>query len=183
MRFVETPLAGAFLVEPERYDDERGHFQRIWSQAELHSRDLTEALSYTAMSYNIRVGTLRGMHLQLHPHEEAKLVRCMRGSLYDVIVDLRADSATCGSWFGVELNADTGCALFVPEGFAHGFQTLTDHAVALYHLSAAWAPDASTGVRWDDPAFGIDWPDVPRRIMNERDRTWPDYDPGGTFFR
>jgi dTDP-4-dehydrorhamnose 3,5-epimerase len=175
VRFVETPLAGAFVLEPERNEDERGYFQRIWSAEELEGRGLTATLSYTAMSYNARAGTLRGLHYQTAPHEEAKLVRCLTGALLDVIVDLRPASATFRRWFGGELDAEGGRALFVPEGFAHGFQTLADSTRTLYHISIPWVPEASGGVRWDDPAFGIDWPEAAERIMSERDRTWPDF--------
>jgi dTDP-4-dehydrorhamnose 3,5-epimerase len=176
VRFLETPLAGAFLVEPHRSEDLRGHFQRIWDRAEIEQQGLTATIEYTAVSYNARAGTLRGLHYQVAPHAETKLVSCLTGALYDVIVDLRSTSPTYGEWFGVELDATTGRALFVPEGFAHGFQTLTDATRTIYHISAPWVPAASAGVRWDDPSFDIAWPETVDRIMSARDRAWPDYD-------
>jgi dTDP-4-dehydrorhamnose 3,5-epimerase len=176
VRFVETPLAGAFLVELQRSEDTRGYFQRIWSSVELARRSLTASLAYTAVSYNERVGTLRGLHYQAAPNEEAKLVSCLSGAIFDVIVDLRSTSPTYRQWFGVELDAESGKALFVPEGFAHGFQTITDAAKTLYHISVPWTPEASAGIRWDDPAFRITWPEAVERIMSDRDRTWPDYE-------
>jgi dTDP-4-dehydrorhamnose 3,5-epimerase len=176
VRFVETRLAGAYLVEPHRSEDLRGYFQRIWSRSEIDRHGLTATLEYTALSYNARAGTLRGLHYQTAPHAEAKVVSCLTGAIYDVIVDLRTSSPTYRQWFGVELDAEIGKALFVPEGFAHGFQTLADATQTLYHISAPWVLEASAGVRWDDPAFGITWPAAGDRIMSERDRTWPDYD-------
>jgi dTDP-4-dehydrorhamnose 3,5-epimerase len=175
VRFLETPLAGAFVLEPERSEDERGYFQRIWSAEELAGHGLTATLAYTAISFNARAGTLRGLHYQRAPHEEAKLVRCLTGSLLDVIVDLRPGSPTHRQWFAVELDAESGRSLFVPEGLAHGFQTLADGTRTLYHISTRWAPEAAAGVRWDDPAFGVAWPDAPERTISERDRTWPDF--------
>jgi dTDP-4-dehydrorhamnose 3,5-epimerase len=176
VRFVETPLAGVFVVEPERIEDDRGWFARVWSAEELGRRGLTARLAYTALSFNAAAGTLRGLHYQSSPHEEAKLVRCLSGALFDVVVDLRPASPTFQRWFGVELDAAGGKSLFMAEGFAHGFQTLADSTCALYHISTPWSPEAYTGVRWDDPAFAIDWPEAPQRIISERDRTWPDFD-------
>jgi dTDP-4-dehydrorhamnose 3,5-epimerase len=175
VRFVPTELPGAYVVELERHVDERGFFARAWCEDEFEATGLTSALSQSSISRNTRAGTLRGMHFQTHPHEEAKLVRCTRGSIHDVIIDLRPESPTHRRWIGVDLDADSGRALYVPEGFAHGFQTLEDETDVLYIISTPYAPGASTGVRWDDPAFGIAWPEAAERTISEKDRAWPDY--------
>jgi dTDP-4-dehydrorhamnose 3,5-epimerase len=173
--FRETPLPGAFLVEPERLEDERGFFARTWCAREFAERGLNAALAQCSTSYNARCGTLRGMHYQAAPHEEAKLVRCTRGAIHDVIVDLRPGSATYCRWFAAELTEANGVALYVPEGFAHGFQTLADRTEVLYQISEFHAPQASRGVRWDDPAFAIEWPRTEARIMSARDGAYPDF--------
>ena len=178
MRFVETRLPGSYLVELERREDERGSFARTWCRDELAAQGLSTEVSQCSVSRNKKAGTLRGLHFQSAPHEEVKLVRCTRGAIYDVIVDLRAGSKTAGEWIGVELTAEAGNALYVPKGFAHGFQTLVDESEVFYMMSDPYAPEASTGVRWDDPAFGIDWPAAATRTISERDLTWPDYKPG-----
>ena len=183
MRFVPTKLEGAYVVEPERHEDERGFFARTWSGEEFAERGLVPELSQCSVSRNSKVGTLRGMHFQTAPHEEAKLVRCTAGVIFDVIVDLRPGSPTRADWIGVELAAETGRALYIPKGFAHGFQTLVDGAEVFYMISAPYVPEAASGVRWDDPAFGIEWPPVEARIINERDRSWPDYRPGSLRIR
>ena len=175
MRFVPTPIPGVHVVELERHEDERGFFARAWSGEELAAAGLNGALAQCSLSRNVAVGTLRGMHFQRPPHEEAKLVRCTRGAIYDVAVDLRPDSPTHTEWFGVELDAESGLALYIPEGCAHGFQALEADSDVFYAISAPYAPDAAAGVRWDDPAFGIIWPDAAERVINERDRSWPDY--------
>jgi dTDP-4-dehydrorhamnose 3,5-epimerase len=174
MRFVALELEGAHVIELEPYEDERGSFARIWCRDELADHGLTAELAQCSISRNARAGTLRGLHFQQAPHEEAKLVRCTRGSIFDVIVDLRPGSPTRFRWLGVELEAERGNALFVPEGFAHGFQTLVDDAEVLYMISHPYVPEASAGVRWDDPAFAIDWPEAAARTISERDRSWPD---------
>jgi dTDP-4-dehydrorhamnose 3,5-epimerase len=177
VRFVGTPIAGVHVVELERHEDERGFFARTWCRDELAAAGLNAELAQCSLSRNAASGTLRGMHYQRAPHEEAKLVRCTRGAIYDVALDLRPDSATCGRWFAAELDATDGRALFIPEGCAHGFQTLVDDTDVLYAISTPYAPDAAAGVRWDDPAFGIVWPDAPERTISSRDREWPDYEP------
>ena len=177
MRFVETPIGGAVVVELERHEDERGFFARVWDPGELAAAGLTPALAQASISRSSRVGTLRGMHFQLPPHEEAKLVRCVRGAIFDVVLDLRPGSPTYLGWHGIRLDEENGKALYVPEGCAHGFQTLVEDADVLYLISTPYVPEASSGVRWDDPAFGIEWPDVPERTIGERDRAWPDYVP------
>ena len=175
MRIVPTPFEGAFLIELEPYVDERGFFARAWCADELAEHGLVAELAQCSLSRNTRAGTLRGLHFQLEPHAEVKLVRCTRGSLFDVIVDLRPGSVTHRGWFGVELDAREGRALYIPKGFAHGFQTLEDDTDVLYMISTPYVPAASAGVRWDDPAFGIEWPDAAVRTISDRDRVWPDY--------
>jgi dTDP-4-dehydrorhamnose 3,5-epimerase len=181
MRFTETPLAGAWVIEVDLHEDERGAFARTFDRAEFRARGLNPAVAQCNFSRNRRRGTLRGMHYQAAPHAECKLVRCTRGALFDVIVDLRPGSRTLCEWFGVELSEDTARMLYVAEGLAHGFQTLQDDTTVQYQMSAPYVPGAARGVRWDDPAFGIKWPPA-ERIMSERDRGFPDYhpeDPGG----
>ena len=169
-----TPLAGAFVIECEKLVDERGFFARTFSASDFLRAGLEPAVSECSISYNHRRGTLRGMHYQKEPHAEAKLVRCTQGTVFDVIVDLRENSATLAHWFSVELSASNRLALYVPHGFAHGFQTLTDETEVYYQISAPHTPEAARGVRWDDPAFEITWPDGARTI-SERDRHFPDY--------
>ena len=176
MRFSPTELADAYIVELERHEDERGFFARIWCNDELSDHGLVSHLSQCSISRNSLAGTLRGMHFQHAPHEEAKFVRCTAGAIFDAIIDLRPDSATHGRWLGVELDAERGNALYVPKGFAHGFQTLVDGTDVLYMISDPYVPEAASGVRWDDPAFGIEWPDAEARTISERDLAWPDYE-------
>jgi dTDP-4-dehydrorhamnose 3,5-epimerase len=174
MRFVETTVAGAWVVEPERHEDDRGFFARTWDATVFAERGLSPAFVQSSISYNRHRGTLRGLHYQAAPHEEAKLVRCTSGAIFDVAVDLRPRSDSFMQWFGVELTVENRLALYVPEGCAHGFLTLTDDSEVTYQISEYWAPYAGRGVRWDDPAFRIDWPgDVV--VINERDRTYPDF--------
>jgi dTDP-4-dehydrorhamnose 3,5-epimerase len=175
MRFVETELPGAYIVELEERVDDRGFFARIWCRDEFTEHGLTAELAQCSLSRTDAAGTLRGMHFQRPPHEEAKLVRCSRGAIFDVIVDLRPDSPSLGRWFGVELEESAGRALYVPEGFAHGFQTLVDDVDVLYMISTPYAPEAASGVRWDDPFFAIEWPPAEQRVLSERDRSWPDF--------
>jgi dTDP-4-dehydrorhamnose 3,5-epimerase len=172
MRFIETELKGAFVVELELLEDERGYFARTWSQEEFDSRGLNSKLVQCNSSFNKQLGTLRGMHYQIPPHEEAKLVRCTAGAIYDVIVDLREDSPTRSKWIGVELSARNRLMVYVPEGFAHGFQTLEDNTEVFYQVSAYYHQESARGVRWDDPAFGVDWP-LGISVISERDRSHP----------
>ncbi len=176
MLFTRTDIEGVVVVGLEPFGDERGSFARIWCEEELAEHGLTAHLSQCSLSRNTHAGTLRGLHFQRAPHEEAKLVRCVRGAIFDVALDLRPGSPTHRRWFGVELSAENGLALFVPEGCAHGFQTLTDDSEVLYLISHPYTADAASGVRWDDPAFAIAWPDAPARTLSDRDRDWPDYD-------
>lgn len=174
MIFHETGLKGACLVELERRIDDRGFFARSWCQREFAERGLDSDLVQCNISFNKERGTLRGLHFQRAPHEEAKLVRCTKGAIFDVIIDLRQDSPDFTKHYGVQLDCDNRLALFVPKGFAHGFQTLCDSTEVFYQMSDAYVPGAGAGVRWDDSTFGIQWP-LPNPLMNERDRTWPDW--------
>jgi dTDP-4-dehydrorhamnose 3,5-epimerase len=176
MNFTPTKLSGAYIVELERHEDDRGFFARTWCQDEFADHGLEPALAQCSISRNALAGTLRGMHFQAAPHEEAKVVRCTAGAIYDVIVDLRRDSQTYADWIAVELDADSGRALYIPKGFAHGFQTLADESDVFYMISERYVPAAGAGVRWDDPAFAIEWP-LPVRVISERDRSWPDHRP------
>ena len=175
MKFVATKLRDAWVLELDRHEDERGFFARAWCRDEFADHGLVPELSQSSISRNSRAGTLRGMHFQTAPNEEAKLVRCTAGAIFDVIVDLRPDSPTYTEWVGVELEAERGDALYVPKGFAHGFQTLVDETDVLYMISNPYVPEAASGVRWDDPAFAIQWPPAAIRTISERDRAWPDY--------
>jgi dTDP-4-dehydrorhamnose 3,5-epimerase len=177
--FQPTRLAGAFAIELERREDERGFFARSFCRRDFEDLGLEPCVAQCNVSFNRRRGTLRGMHWQADPHGEAKLVRVTRGAVWDVIVDLRPESPTCGESFGVELSADNRRAIYVPFGVAHGFQTLVDEAEVFYQMSAEYVPDAQRGVRWDDPAFGIAWP-IPSPILNDRDAGYPDFTPTRT---
>jgi dTDP-4-dehydrorhamnose 3,5-epimerase len=176
MIFTETELRGAYVIDLDRREDERGFFARAWCADELAARGLSARIAQCNVSYNGSEGTLRGMHYQAAPHGEVKLVRCTRGAIYDVIVDLRRDSTTYKHWTGVTLSAENRRALYVPEGFAHGYQTLEAGTETFYFVSEFYAPEAERGVRWDDPAFAIRWPDTERRTISEKDRSWPDYE-------
>ena len=174
MVFSETGLPAAFIVDVDGHDDERGFFARSWCQREFEARGMNSRVVQCNISRNRLTGTLRGMHYQVAPHAEAKLVRCTAGAIYDVIVDLRPDSPTFRRYFGVVLSAENHRALYVPEEFAHGFLTLADNSEVLYHMSQFYEPAAAQGFRWDDPAFNIAWPE-PVRLMSERDRNYPDF--------
>ncbi|HUO80330.1 MAG TPA: dTDP-4-dehydrorhamnose 3,5-epimerase [Steroidobacteraceae bacterium] len=182
MRFVPTPLAGALLVEVERLEDPRGFFTRTWCAREFAAAGLPDTFVQCSVSFNRRKATLRGMHFQKPPSREAKLVRCTSGGVYDVIIDLRADSTTCGQHFGVDLDARSLRALYVPPGFAHGFQTLTDDTEVLYQMTDYYAPELGGGVRWSDPAFGIRWP-LADPVIVARDNEYPDFDPARMAMR
>jgi len=171
--FTETNLKGAFLIDPEKREDLRGHFARTFCQQEFLAHGLKMRVVQCSVSYNRKKGTLRGMHFQAAPHEEAKLIRCTKGAIYDVILDLRCSSPTFKQHFGVVLSAEQGNMLYVPQGLAHGFQTLEDETEVFYQMSEFYSADFSRGVRWNDPAFGISWPEVPERIIIERDQNYP----------
>jgi len=172
--FQETPLKGAFVIQPERREDARGFFARTWCQREVEVHGLNPRLVQCSISFNLRKGTLRGLHYQAAPHEEAKLIHCTMGAIYDVVVDLRDDSPTFREHFAIVLSAENRQMLYVPEGLAHGFQTLEDNTEVSYQMSEFFAPESARGVRWDDPAFGIAWPPADR-IIAERDRSYPDF--------
>ena len=174
MRFLPTSLPNAFVLEPELHQDERGFFARTWCAQELAACGLTSQISQCSISFNRCKHTLRGMHYQAAPREEAKVVRCTQGAIYDVIVDLRPGSATRCAWFGIELTAGNRLSLFVPMGFAHGFLTLTNDTEVFYQISEPFDSSLSRGVRYDDPSFGIDWPASPQ-VISERDRTFGDF--------
>ncbi len=173
MIFTETALAGAFIVEPERLEDDRGFFARTWCHDEFAAHGLDPALAQCNVSYNKRKGTLRGMHYQAAPYEETKLVRCTRGAIYDVAVDLRPQSTTYKRWVAVELTADNYRMFYIPKGLAHGFQTLQDDSEVFYQMSECYHPECARGVRWDDTALRITWP-LPDPIMSSRDRGYAD---------
>jgi dTDP-4-dehydrorhamnose 3,5-epimerase len=175
MRFTELELPGAYLIELDRIEDERGFFARTFCRDEFAEHGLETEVVQANTAFNRRRGTLRGLHFQAAPHAESKLVRCTRGAVYDVIVDLRPGSPTHTRWVGVELTAQNDAMLYVPKGFAHGYQTLVDETETSYLMSEYHEPSAASGVRWDDPAFGIEWPEADERVMNDRDRSWPDY--------
>lgn len=174
MIFKETSLKGAYVIEPEKLQDERGFFARAWCRREFENHGLTARIAQVNVSYNIKRGTLRGMHYQAAPYEETKLVRCTKGAIYDVIVDLREGSPTYLQWIGVELAANDHRMLYVPENFAHGFQTLDDDTEVSYQVSQFYTPGSEKGIRWNDPAVGIEWPLAPT-AMSTKDQGWPDF--------
>jgi dTDP-4-dehydrorhamnose 3,5-epimerase len=174
MLFTETKLKGAYLIELEKKADERGFFARAWCQKEFQARNLPSEFVQSNVSWNKRKSTLRGMHRQIAPHEENKLIRCTRGAIYEVILDLRRDSPTFGNWLGFELTEENHRSLFVPGSFAVGFQTLEDSSEVLYLMSEFYAPGAEEGVRYNDPAFEIQWP-AEVTVIAEKDKNWPDY--------
>jgi dTDP-4-dehydrorhamnose 3,5-epimerase len=177
MRFTPTPIPGAYVIELEPIEDERGFFARAFCQAEFAAHGLEAAVAQCNVSYNRTKGTLRGLHYQAPPHEEAKLIRCTAGAVFDVIVDLRRDSPARGRWYGLELSAGNRRLMFAPRGVAHGFQTLEDNSEVHYQMSAAFNVQAQRGVRWDDPGLAIGWPVHPP-IISTRDRELPLLAPG-----
>ncbi|HUX66489.1 MAG TPA: dTDP-4-dehydrorhamnose 3,5-epimerase [Terriglobales bacterium] len=174
MKFLETSIPGAFVVEPEPLGDSRGFFARLWCAREFAELGLDTATAQISISYNREVGTLRGMHFQASPREETKLVRCVAGAIFDVVVDLRPDSAAYRRCFGIELWAPSHRALYVPKGVAHGYQVLAPDTEVLYQISEFYDPQSARGVRWNDPAFQIAWP-LPEPILSERDASYADF--------
>jgi dTDP-4-dehydrorhamnose 3,5-epimerase len=174
MRFVATGVQGAYTIDLEYRTDQRGFFARMWCRREFEARELNLCLVQVSMSYSARKGTLRGMHYQIHPHEETKIVSCTRGAIYDVVLDLRRESPTYMHWAATELTAENHRMLYIPEGCAHGFQTLADDAEVLYLMNAFYSPEHARGVRYNDPLFNIRWPLAVSSISNA-DRAWPDY--------
>ena len=175
MIFKETPLKGAFEIEVQKIDDERGFFGRLWCEKELKAHGLNTNIVQSNVSLSKNKGTLRGMHFQRNPFQETKLVRCTKGAVYDVIIDLRPDSPTFKKWHGVKLSEEKHNMIYVPENFAHGFLTLEDHSEVYYLVTQFYNKDMEAGLRWDDPAFGIDWPEIVREI-SVKDNKHPDFD-------
>jgi dTDP-4-dehydrorhamnose 3,5-epimerase len=174
MLFTATPLAGLFIIDLKKISDERGFFARAWCRDTLAAQGLNPQQTQINVGYSHKKGTLRGLHFQKAPHAEVKIVRCTRGAVFDVAVDLREGSATRGQWFGVELTADNHQQIYIPEGFAHGYQTLADGTEIEYSTTHVYAAASASGVRFDDPAFGIRWP-LPVSVISEPDRTWVDF--------
>ncbi len=176
MIFTPLSLSGAYLIDPERLEDDRGFFARTWCKEEFRRRGLNAKLVQCSVSFNRRKGTLRGMHYQAAPHGETKLVRCTMGAVYDVIVDLRPDSPSFRQWEAAELTAENRRMVYIPEGFAHGFQTIADDTEVFYQMSDAYHAESARGVRWDDRLLAIDWP-LEISAMAPRDRSYPDLTP------
>jgi dTDP-4-dehydrorhamnose 3,5-epimerase len=174
MKLIRLPLSGAYLIELDLVPDERGFFARTWCAEEFRKLGLNPNLAQCSISYNERRGTLRGMHFQAEPHGETKLIRCSSGAIYDVVVDLRPTSPTYCKWSAAELTSENHKMLYVPEGFAHGFQTLVDNTEVLYQISVSFQPEYARGVRWNDPMFGIEWP-IPNPIISARDSAFADH--------
>lgn len=174
MIFTETQLKGAYLVDLEFHEDERGFFGRSWCQQEFEEHGLNPRLVQCNISFNKKRGTLRGMHYQANPYQEAKLVRCTSGKIHDVIIDLRHDSPTFKSWLAFTLTGSSHRALYIPEGFAHGFQSLTDNTGVFYQMSEFFHTGAARGLRWNDPGFNIKWP-VKELTISEKDQSYPDW--------
>lgn len=174
MIFTETELGGAFILDLEQREDDRGFFARSWDENEFRDHGLNPSIVQCNVSFNHHAGTLRGMHFQNAPHAEAKLIRCTLGAILDVIIDLRPDSPTFKRWIGVELTEENRRSLYVPEGFAHGYQTLADRTETFYQVSEFYAPGAEGGVRYDDPAFAIEWPREVT-VISPKDASWPDF--------
>lgn len=172
MKFISTPLSGLYVIEPELHQDDRGFFARSWCVEEFKKNGLDPALVQCNISFNHKAGTLRGLHYQADPHQESKLVRCTMGAIFDVAVDIRPKSPTYLKWFGVELSADNRKALYIPHGFAHGFQTLSDHSEVFYQMSEFYHADLARGLRWDDPKIGVTWPAAKDRTISDRDLSY-----------
>jgi dTDP-4-dehydrorhamnose 3,5-epimerase len=174
MIFTETRLKNAFLIDPERFEDERGFFARSWCELEFRNNGIEIKFVQCNISFNKKMGTLRGIHYQASPYEEARLIRCTMGAIYDVIVDLRPNSLTYKKWISTELTSDNRRMIYVPKGFAHGFLTLTDNSEIFYMMSEYYAPGFNRGIKWNDPVLGITWPtDV--RVISSQDKSYPDF--------
>lgn len=176
MNISEAKLRGAYIIEPKRYEDERGFFASAWSEQEFQQLGVEARFIAGNISFNKHRGTLRGMHFQAAPHGQGKLVRCTRGSIFDVGIDLRRNSPTYKQWFGLELSAENLRMLYLPGDMAHGYLTLEDNCEVYYQVTKDYVPESNCGFRWNDPAFGVEWPWDGLPIMNERDRTYPDFE-------
>ena len=174
MKFEETPLPGAYIIEFEKHEDERGYFARTYCQKEFRSHGLQDTFVQSNVSYNKQRGTLRGMHYQAEPYGEVKVVSCTAGEIYDVIIDLRPDSETYCRWFGLNLSESNDRSLYIPKGFAHGFQTIRDNSIVYYQMGEFYHPEYARGVRWNDPLFGINWP-LPVSTVSGKDSNYPDF--------
>jgi len=177
MIFKQAKLKDAYIIQLEKHDDERGFFAQAWCRKEFESHGLNPHVVQANIALSRKSGTLRGLHYQLPPYEEAKLVRCIRGAIYDVMIDLRKDSSTFKQWVGQELTSEDYQMLYIPEGFAHGYFTLVDNTEVFYQVSKFYAPNYESGVRWDDPAFDIKWPAANDLIVTDKDKNWPDFQP------
>jgi dTDP-4-dehydrorhamnose 3,5-epimerase len=175
MIFTESILKGVFVIEPSRFEDERGFFARVWCQNEFRAQGLETGLIQSNIGFSKHQGTLRGLHYQVSPYEETKLVRCTRGAIFDVAVDLRLGSPSYRRWVGFNLSADNYKMVYIPTGFAHGYQTQTDDTEVTYQVSQVFSPSSERGVRWNDPAFGIEWPIPVPKAISTKDLNWPDY--------
>lgn len=175
MIFTETRLKGALIVEMEPIRDNRGFFARAWCQREFEAHGLISRFVQNNITFSPKRGTLRGLHYQIAPHEEVKLVRCTRGAIYDVIIDLRPESPTYKQWLGTELTADNRKMTYIPGGFAHGYQILMDETEVFYQVGQFYAPEYERGIRWDDSDFAVDWPITPPLVLSEKDKRWPDF--------
>ncbi len=175
MKFTPAGLSGAYIVDVQPHGDERGFFARSWCETEFAEQGLNACIKQCNISFNQLKGTLRGLHYQADPHGEVKLVRCTKGAIFDVIIDVRPDSSSYKQHFSIELNEDNRRMLYIPQGFAHGFQTLLDNTEVFYQMSTEYVAESARGLRWNDPAFGIEWPDVTKRIMSQRDEEYPDF--------
>jgi dTDP-4-dehydrorhamnose 3,5-epimerase len=175
MIFKETRFKDAFIIEMELIRDNRGSFARAWCQREFEAHGLISHFVQNNITISHARGTLRGLHYQIAPHEEPKLVRCTQGAIYDVIVDMQPDSSTYKQWLAVELTAENHTMIYIPGGFAHGYQILMDNTEVFYQVGTFYAPEYERGFRWNDPAFGIEWPITPPLVLSEKDKNWPDY--------
>lgn len=175
MKFIETNLPDAYVIEVEPFEDERGFFARTFCKQEFKSRNINPNLAQMSIAFNTKKGTLRGMHYMLPPNEEAKVVRCTRGAIFDVIIDLRPKSPTFKQWFSTELTEDNYKMVYLPESCAHGYVTLQDNTEVLYQMSIVFVPESYAGVRWDDPAFKIKWPKIDNLIISDKDKSYPDF--------
>jgi dTDP-4-dehydrorhamnose 3,5-epimerase len=173
MVFKEIRLKGAFIIELEKIKDDRGFFSRAWCQEEFHAHSLDSNIAQCNLSFNADRGTLRGLHYQIAPYEETKVIRCTRGKIFDVIIDLRPKSPTYLQWTGIELSLENRKMVYVPENFAHGYLTLADNTEVFYQVSQFYSPGSESGIRWNDPSINIKWPEIPNLIISEKDKNWP----------